>query len=89
MARSIEKSIKDYEKLVTETMTKYEMDRMNNKYTYTKKNIDSQGYSGIIITNSFIATKILYNHEMKLIVKREIFIGEVKEILEMVEELHG
>lgn len=84
-----EKTIQDFYKSVEEIKQKYTLDQLNYQMKFNFKSEKFEGYDIFYITNQLKATKIMFDHQMKLLVVREIFVNEAKLISEMVSELHG
>lgn len=84
-----EHSIKDYEKALNETLQRYGMDKINHGLDFTKRQWKNEHFESIMIVNRMTATKILFDHQMKLLITKEIFVGEAKMITEMLEEVNN
>jgi hypothetical protein len=87
MAKNNEKTLADFNKLVSETKSKFLRDKMDYKLNYTIKEEKMEGFEYFIICNILTATKLIYSHEMKFIVHKEMLMDDVRTLTEMKESL--
>jgi hypothetical protein len=78
-----EKTISDFNKLVSETKTAFLKDKMDFALNYTIKEDAMEGFEYFMICNRMKAIKILYSHEMKFIVQKEMLMDDVRTLIEM------
>jgi hypothetical protein len=78
-----EKTLADFNKLVEETKNKYNQTKMDYNLNYTFKSETHEGFESFFICNSLNGTKLLYSHEMKIIVNREMIMSDVATLTEM------
>lgn len=88
MARK-ERTLEEYKKVVSDTMKSYQMDKINFSLDFNVREENHGQYYHTMFVNRMTATKILFDAEMKLIITKEIFVGEAKKIVEMLGEIDG
>jgi hypothetical protein len=82
-----EKTLADFNKLVSETKLNYLQQKMDYRLEYTIKEETHDDYEIFLICNTLNATKILYSHDMKFIVSKEMIMDDVKTLWDMKKEL--
>lgn len=82
-----EKTLADFNKLVNETKTKFNHTKMDFNLNYNIKEETNDSFESFYICNRLEGVKILYSHEMKIIVHREIVMSDVRMLMEMSKEL--
>lgn len=82
-----EKFLADYKKLVMDTKEKYLKEKLDHGWNYTLKEEQLENDWYFMICNHHYATKIVYNHEYKFIVHKDIIMNDAKLLMEMKEQL--
>lgn len=80
-------TIEEFKKLIEKTIEKYAHQKRDFGFNYTTNEESYQNLEYFLITNTQKATKIIYDRDIQFILKREIYINDLKTVTEMLERL--
>lgn len=78
-----EKTIQDYNTLVSKTKQRYLNDQINYSWKYTFKEEDETAYSYFMIVNHHQATKILFDKVSGTLINKDMYTMDVKTMIEL------